>query len=129
MHESPYARLPGDSCPRKNARESVTGRCGPSAAALRRSGLELAAAEAALTKLWIHGGVTIDSGDVVGPGEAHWQPRYEAIRTYRYGQLTRSWTLPSPADAGMARPHRHFGETRRQQTLRPVRCLSAAVIV
>jgi len=79
---------------------------------LAASGLELAAAEAALTKLWIHGGVTIDSGDVVRPGEAHWQPRYEAIRTYRYGQLDEVLDFAQSGGCRMARLIRHFGETR-----------------
>jgi DNA topoisomerase III len=78
----------------------------------RGLGLDQEIAEPALGKLWIHGGVTVDSNDVVRPGKEGWQPRYEAIRAHRRAQLDEVVSFAQSGGCRMVRLVRHFGETR-----------------
>ncbi len=81
-------------------------------ALLSTRGLDTETAEPALGKLWIHGGVTVDSNDVVRPGKEAWQPRYEAIRAHRRAQLDEVVNFAQSGGCRMVRLVRHFGETR-----------------
>jgi DNA topoisomerase-3 len=81
-------------------------------ALLASRGLDPEIAEAALGKLRIHGGVTVDPGDVVRPGEGGWQPRYEAMRAHRRAQLDEVMGFAQGGGCRMVRLIRHFGETR-----------------
>jgi DNA topoisomerase-3 len=84
-------------------------------ALLSTCGLDMEIAEPALGKLWIHGGVTVDSSDVVRRGKKGWQPRYEAIRAYRRAQLDEVLQFAQSGDCRMVRLVRHFGETRDEE--------------
>jgi DNA topoisomerase-3 len=84
-------------------------------ALLSTCGLDMEIAEPALGKLWIHGGVTVDSSDVVRRGKNGWQPRYEAIRAYRRAQLDEVLQFAQSGDCRMVRLVRHFGETRDEE--------------
>jgi DNA topoisomerase-3 len=81
-------------------------------ALLSTRGLDAEIAEPALGKLWIHGGVTVDSNDVVRPGKERWQPRYEAIRAHRRAQLDEVVSFAQSGGCRMVRLIRHFGEMR-----------------
>jgi superfamily II DNA helicase RecQ len=81
-------------------------------ALLATCGLDAESAEPALGKLWIHGGVTVDPDDIVRRGKARWQPRYEAIRAYRRGQLDEMLSFAQSGGCRMVRLVRHFGEAR-----------------
>ncbi|OFX26501.1 MAG: hypothetical protein A2V77_22105 [Anaeromyxobacter sp. RBG_16_69_14] len=85
-------------------------------ALLSTCGLDMEIAEPALGKLWIHGGVTVDSSDVVRRGKRGWQPRYEAIRAYRRAQLDEVLQFAQSGDCRMVRLVRHFGETRDEES-------------
>jgi len=69
-------------------------------------------AEAAIDKLWIHGGVTVDADDVVRPGRDGWQKSYAAIRDYRAGQLDEVLEFAQANECRMVRLVRHFGDVR-----------------
>ena len=69
-------------------------------------------AEAALGKLWIHGGVTVDAEDVVRPDKGAWRPSYEAIRDYRIAQLDEVVGFAQSRGCRMVQLLRYFGETR-----------------
>ncbi|MFH0900081.1 MAG: DNA topoisomerase 3 [Pseudomonadota bacterium] len=75
-------------------------------------GLDMEVAEPGLGKLWIHGGVTVDSSDLVRPRKKDWQPSYEAIRAYRSAQLDEVLDFAQSGGCRMVRLVRHFGETR-----------------
>ena len=77
---------------------------------LATCGLDMGIAEPALSKLWIHGGVTVDSGDTVRPGPLGWQSSYEAIRAYRSAQLNEVLDFAQSGSCRMVRLVRHFGE-------------------
>lgn len=79
---------------------------------LRASRLQADVAEAALDKLWIHGGVSIDRDDVVLQGKSGWQARYEAMRAHREAQLEEVLDFAQSSDCRMTRLVRHFGDTR-----------------
>jgi DNA topoisomerase-3 len=68
--------------------------------------------EAALDKLWIHGGLTIGPDDVVRPGREGWQKSYEAIRAHRVAQLDEVLDFAQSSDCRMVRLIRHFGDLR-----------------
>ncbi len=71
------------------------------------------AAEVALDKLWIHGGVKVSDEDVVLPvPAAPWKASYEAIRRYRIQQLDEVLDFAQAGDCRMVRLVRYFGETR-----------------
>jgi DNA topoisomerase-3 len=83
------------------------------AALLSRCGMEPERAEAALDKLWIHGGVAVDGEDCVRLGrDGGWQASYLAIRAYRQAQLNEMFEFAESADCRMVRLIRHFGDTR-----------------
>jgi superfamily II DNA helicase RecQ len=84
-------------------------------ALLSTCGLDMEIAEPALGKLWIHGGVAVDSSDVVRRGKKGWQLRYEAIREYRRAQLDEVLQFAQSGDCRMVRLVRHFGETRDEE--------------
>jgi RecQ family ATP-dependent DNA helicase len=96
---------------------------------MSRSGMDIEIAEPALGKLWTHGAVTVDAGDIVRPGKPGWQPSYEAIRAYRVAQLDTVLGFAQASDCRMARLVRHFGETRDTEACglcdacRPAGCL------
>jgi DNA topoisomerase-3 len=96
--------------------EKLRGAVGPAgldrAALLSRCGLEPERAEAALDKLWIHGGVAVDGEDCVRPGRDGWQASYQAIRAYRQAQLNEMFEFAESAGCRMVRLIRHFGDTR-----------------
>jgi DNA topoisomerase-3 len=81
-------------------------------ALLATCGLDAESAEPALGKLWVHGGVAIDGDDIVRRGKVGWQPRYEAIRTHRRGQLDEVLDFAQSGGCRMVRLVRHFGEAR-----------------
>ncbi len=76
------------------------------------AGIDLEVAEAALDKLWIHGGVSIDAEDVVRPAKADWRPSYESIRSHRQAQLDEVLEFARGSSCRMVHLLRHFGETR-----------------
>ena len=122
MHESFLER----DYPETSRLEALLGRV-PGAgiersALLSTCGLDAEIAEPALGKLWIHGGVSVDSDDVVRPGKGGWQPRYEAIRAYRRAQLDEVLEFAQSSDCRMVRLVRHFGETR---DAKPCACCDA----
>jgi RecQ family ATP-dependent DNA helicase len=81
-------------------------------ALLATRGIDIEIAESALGKLWGHGAVTVDAGDVVRPAMEGWQPSYDAIRAYRTAQLDTMMDFARSGDCRMTRLVRHFGETR-----------------
>jgi len=68
-------------------------------------------AEAALDKLWIHGGVTVDADDVVRPA-GEWRASYEAIRDYRAAQLDEMLEYAQSGGCRMTGIVRYFGDLR-----------------
>ena len=84
-------------------------------ALLAPSANEPDAREAALDKLWIHGGVTVDGEDVVRTGHDAWQAPYLAIRNHRHAQLDEVMEFAQAGDCRMVRLVRYFGETRDKQ--------------
>jgi len=68
--------------------------------------------ETALGKLYTHGGVKVDSEDVVRRGEKEWRKTYEAIRKYRLQQLDEVLEFAQSGDCRMARLVRYFGDVR-----------------
>jgi len=79
---------------------------------LAECGLPLEVAEPALDKLWIHGGLVIESGDRVRRGHGRWRHSYEAIRAHRLAQLDEVLDFAQSSDCRMTRLVRHFGDTR-----------------
>lgn len=77
---------------------------------LASAALDEEVAEAALDKLWIHGGVLIDRDDVVRPGTLDWQRPYEAMRAHREAQLEEVLDFAQSSDCRMTRLVRHFGD-------------------
>ncbi len=82
------------------------------ASLLAASGLDMERAEAALSKLWIHGGVSIDANDMVRPGKLGWEQSYQIIRQYRMAQLDEVMNYVRTSSCRMTRLVRHFGESR-----------------
>ena len=81
-------------------------------ALLASCGLRMEIAEPALGKLWVHGGVTVDSADRVRRGSEGWRASYEAIRAYRVAQLDEVVDFAQSSGCRMARLVRYFGESR-----------------
>jgi DNA topoisomerase III len=84
-------------------------------ALLASRGVEPEVAEAALGKLQIHRGLTVDAGEVVRPGDRGWRPRYEAMREHRRAQLDEVMGFAQGSGCRMVRLVRHFGETRDEE--------------
>ncbi len=68
--------------------------------------------ENAVSKLWIHGGLTVDEADVLRPGATTWQSSYEAIRAHRAWQIEAMAEFARSVHCRMVRLIRHFGDTR-----------------
>ncbi len=66
---------------------------------------------AAIEKLWIHGGVSIDMDDVVRPGHDRWRATYLEQRAHRAEQAERMAQLSEAHDCRMLHLVRHFGDT------------------
>ncbi len=79
---------------------------------LAECGLPLEVAEPAMDKLWIHGGLVIESGDRVRRGHGRWRQSYEAIRNHRIAQLDEVLDFAQSSDCRMTRLVRHFGDVR-----------------
>ncbi len=79
---------------------------------LAATDLEADVAEAAVTKLWIHGGITVDDNDVIRVTSKTWQPSYEAIRDHRTMQLGLVFDFARGGGCRMLRLIHHFGETK-----------------
>ncbi|MFL5260956.1 MAG: DNA topoisomerase 3 [Anaeromyxobacteraceae bacterium] len=112
MHESFLER----DYPASDVLEGLVARVPPDgiarAALLAARGLDPEVAEPALGKLQIHGGVTVDAGEVVRPGDRAWRPRYEAMREHRRAQLDEVMGFAQGGGCRMVRLVRHFGEMR-----------------
>jgi DNA topoisomerase-3 len=77
----------------------------------QRSGLDTDSFEAALDKLWIHGGARIDAGaDRVRAGTEDWLRSYEAQRRHRRAELDDITRFADGRECRMTRLVRHFGE-------------------
>lgn len=74
-------------------------------------GFEPEIAENAVAKLWIHGGLAVDSDDRVTRGDGDYLPSYETIRDHRMGQIDDVMDLVRSGDCRMTRLVRHFGES------------------
>jgi len=79
---------------------------------IEESGLDAEVAENAVSKLYTHGGVKVDSDDVVRPGKDGWRKAYDAIRNYRTQQLDEVLEFAQSGDCRMARLVRYFGDVR-----------------
>lgn len=80
---------------------------------LAECGLGAEIAESALTKLYIHGGVTVDTvADLVFPGHDRWPVTYRALRSQRQAQLDEVLEFARGRGCRMLRLIRHFGDTR-----------------
>ncbi len=77
---------------------------------VRTCGLEPEVAENAITKLWIHGGLTVDAEDVVRRGAMGWEASYESIRSHREAQIDQVLDLARSGACRMAQLVRHFGD-------------------
>ncbi|MBM4397605.1 MAG: DNA topoisomerase 3, partial [Deltaproteobacteria bacterium] len=73
-------------------------------------GVASEAAEAAVAKLWIHGGLRVDEDDRVRPGADGWERGYEAIRTHRLAQIDEVLDFAQSPGCRMVRLVRHFGD-------------------
>lgn len=73
-------------------------------------GLEPEVAENAVSKLWIHGGLSVDSSDVVHRGGTGWEESYESIRRHREAQIDQVLDLARSGACRMAALVRHFGD-------------------
>ncbi len=69
-------------------------------------------AEAAIAKLWVHGGVKVDADDRVFPGHDQWEPSYVGIRDHRKAQLDGVLDFAQSDGCRMLHLLRHFGETQ-----------------
>ncbi len=110
MHESFLARDYPAVSELKKLLRAVPARGLSREALLATSRLKADVAEAALDKLWNHGGLTIDQDDVVRPGPDGWQARYEALRAHREAQLDEVLDFANSTDCRMTRLVRHFGD-------------------
>ncbi|MBM4320969.1 MAG: ATP-dependent DNA helicase RecQ, partial [Deltaproteobacteria bacterium] len=80
---------------------------------LERPGMPPETAETALTKLYIHGGVRIDTAsDTIHPGDDGWRVSYAAIRSHREAQLDDVLDFVRESGCRMLRLIHHFGETQ-----------------
>jgi DNA topoisomerase-3 len=66
--------------------------------------------DAALEKLWIHGGAVIDADDVVHPGKDGWQETYAEQRAHRAHQAELIGRFSDAHDCRMLHLLRHFGD-------------------
>ncbi len=112
VHESFLERDYPETSVLEKLRAAVTAAVVDRGALLARCGLDPERAEAALDKLWIHGGVAVDGEDQVRLGRDGWQASYEAIRAYRKAQLDEMFEFAESTDCRMVRLIRHFGDTR-----------------
>jgi DNA topoisomerase III len=69
-------------------------------------------AETGLEKLWLHGGLRVDTADRVWPGSTSWVRSYDAVRTHRQGQLEEICDFVKQGDCRMSKLVRYFGEAR-----------------
>ncbi len=73
-------------------------------------GLEPEVAENAVSKLWVHEGVTVDENDRVFPAEGAYKTTYSVIREHREAQIDMVHDLVKGAECRMARLVKHFRE-------------------
>ena len=76
----------------------------------RRAGLDPDACDAALEKLWIHGGARID-GDAVARGEDAWRAGYLRQREHKLAQLDLMLRLAESHRCRMLQIVEHFGDS------------------
>ncbi|MBI5507546.1 MAG: ATP-dependent DNA helicase RecQ [Deltaproteobacteria bacterium] len=80
-------------------------------ALIAASPVDAEVAEVAVSKLWTHGGVTVDADDRVHRGHDGWRASYRAIRRHREGQLDEVFDFARAHGCRMVHLVRHFGET------------------
>lgn len=73
-------------------------------------GLDPEVAENAISKLWVHEGVTVDGDDRVFPADGAFKTTYSVIREHREAQIDLVNDLVKGSECRMARLVRHFGE-------------------
>jgi DNA topoisomerase-3 len=76
------------------------------------SGLDTDVFDAALEKLWIHGGAVIDHAENIMRGEPAWRPAYEAQRTQKLSHLDQILRFAGTNQCRMTSLVRHFGDLR-----------------
>lgn len=79
---------------------------------LRVRGVDAETLAAAVDKLWIHGGVTVDADDRVHRADGDWEPSYRDIRAHRAGQIEDVFGFVRSSGCRMVQLVRHFGDTR-----------------
>jgi DNA topoisomerase-3 len=77
-----------------------------------RSKLEPETFEKVIEKLWIHGGVRIDTSDVVRRESEAWRASYERQRAHKYEQVGRMRQYAETPQCRMLQLVAHFGDRR-----------------
>jgi DNA topoisomerase-3 len=77
-----------------------------------RSQLDSDTFEKVVEKLWIHGGVRIDTSDVVRRESDAWRPSYERQRAHKYEQVQRMRQYAETPRCRMLQLVAHFGDAR-----------------
>ena len=88
----------------------LTKRSEPRTAVLSKFGQDESTFEKALEKLWIHGGVLVDSGDTVMLGRDNWKGPYEEQRRYKLEQLASIARYAQTPSCRMLGLVSHFGD-------------------
>ncbi len=66
--------------------------------------------QSVLEKLWIHGGITMDSSEMISAGTKPWQNTYAAQRQHRSTQLDQMAAFARSSHCRMLSLVRHFGD-------------------
>jgi DNA topoisomerase-3 len=75
-----------------------------------RVGLESSVFEKALEKLWVHGGVFIDSDETVRRSSADWRSAYDRQRAHKRDQIDKMRRYAETSACRMLQLVRHFGD-------------------
>ncbi|OQC42739.1 MAG: DNA topoisomerase 3 [Deltaproteobacteria bacterium ADurb.Bin058] len=110
VHESFLKRDYPETKVLKAIRDMLPSKGLPREALISTCGYDPEIAENAISKLWIHGGVTVDVQDFVFRADGDWMPSYEQIRDHRKSQLDQMRELTKTSGCRMTYLVRHFGD-------------------